>query len=160
MWQSLHNYVGGTSASCPVAAGFFSNVNAARLAAGKGSLGWVTPALYAYALLFVNDVTSGNNAQCSGAVGFYATTGWDPVTGDTGEGRTDSPTLSLTHSLTRSLAHSLTHSLAHLLTHSLTRSLTHSHTHSLTDSLTDSLIDLHTHSLIDFHAFVIICPSC
>jgi hypothetical protein len=109
VWQSLHNYVGGTSASCPVAAGFFSNVNAARLAAGKGSLGWVTPALYTYAPLFVNDVTVGNNAQCSGAVGFYATTGWDPVTGETGEGKTQSVTHSLTHSPIHSLTHSLTH---------------------------------------------------
>ena len=81
VWQSLHNYVGGTSASCPVAGGFFSNVNAARLAAGKGSLGWVTPALYTYAPLFVNDITTGNNAQCSDKLGFYATTGWDPASG-------------------------------------------------------------------------------
>ena len=81
VWQSLQNYVGGTSASCPVAGGFFSNVNAARLAEGKGSLGWVTPALYTYAPLFVNDITTGNNAQCAGAVGFYATTGWDPASG-------------------------------------------------------------------------------
>ena len=72
----------GTSASTPVAAGMFSNINAARLAAGKGSIGWINPVLYMYASLFVNDVTKGNNLD--GALcpqGFYATPGWDPTTG-------------------------------------------------------------------------------
>ena len=81
-FDSLNSLVAGTSASCPVAAGFFSNVNAARLAAGKGSIGWANPALYKYASSFIRDVTSGNNivgANCS--VGFYATPGWDPTTG-------------------------------------------------------------------------------
>ena len=40
-------YLSGTSASTPALAGFFSNINAARIAAGKGSLGWVNPVLYA-----------------------------------------------------------------------------------------------------------------
>ena len=75
----------GTSASCPVAAGIFSNINAARLAAGKGSIGWVNPVLYAKGSLFVNDITVGNNKSpnfgpvC--AEGYYATKGWDPTTG-------------------------------------------------------------------------------
>ena len=77
--------VAGTSASCPVAAAFFSNINAARLAAGKGSIGWVNPVLYAKGSLFVNDITFGNNKspirgpRC--AEGYYATIGWDPTTG-------------------------------------------------------------------------------
>jgi hypothetical protein len=77
--------MGGTSASCPVAAALFTNINAARLAAGKGSIGWVNPVLYARAASFVNDVTSGNNKSpnfgpvCS--QGYYATKGWDPTTG-------------------------------------------------------------------------------
>jgi hypothetical protein len=77
--------VAGTSASCPVAAALFTNINAARLAAGKGSIGWVNPVLYARAAYFVNDVTSGNNKSpnfgpvCS--QGYYATKGWDPATG-------------------------------------------------------------------------------
>jgi tripeptidyl-peptidase I len=80
----------GTSAAAPVVAGFFSNVNAARLAAGKGSLGWINPALYEYGSAFVNDITSGDN-KC-GALnqnriptccrqGFTAVPGWDPTTG-------------------------------------------------------------------------------
>ena len=75
----------GTSASCPVAAAFFSNINAARLAAGKGSIGWVNPVLYAKGSLFVNDITFGNNkSPVMGPVcaeGYYATIGWDPTTG-------------------------------------------------------------------------------
>ena len=75
----------GTSASAPVFGGMVSLVNAARKAAGKSSLGWINPALYAFASKFVNDITSGNNKCKVGptccAQGFYASTGWDPVTG-------------------------------------------------------------------------------
>lgn len=80
----------GTSASAPVIAGFFSNMNAARLAAGKGSVGWINPALYANPSTFVNDITFGNN-KCGGLnaskrntccrEGFFAALGWDPATG-------------------------------------------------------------------------------
>jgi hypothetical protein len=80
----------GTSASAPVFAGMLSNINAARIAAGKGSMGWANPAVYANSAQFVNDITSGNN-KCAAVnsadvvnccdQGFYATTGWDPVTG-------------------------------------------------------------------------------
>ena len=75
----------GTSASAPVAAAAFSNINAARMAIGKGSLGWVNPALYVHAASFVNDIVTGNNT-CSATApccphGFHATEGWDPATG-------------------------------------------------------------------------------
>ena len=86
----LLRLVSGTSASAPVMAGMLSNINAARIAAGKGSVGWVNPALYTNSSLFVNDITSGNN-KCAAMTGitpaicctqgYYATTGWDPVTG-------------------------------------------------------------------------------
>ena len=75
----------GTSASAPVFGGMVSLVNAARKASGKSSLGWINPALYAFAPKFVKDITSGNNKCKSGSVcceqGFYAAKGWDPVTG-------------------------------------------------------------------------------
>lgn len=81
------NWIGmaGTSASCPVVAGLISNINAARIEAGKGSVGWVTPAMYKHAAAFVNDVVVGNN-KCSATApccphGFMATQGWDPATG-------------------------------------------------------------------------------
>jgi len=76
----------GTSASAPVFAGMVSLVNAARKAAGKSSLGWLNPALYAFSSKFIlNDIKSGNN-KCNAnnlccSQGFTAAPGWDPVTG-------------------------------------------------------------------------------
>ena len=62
-----------------------SLVNAARVAAGKGGVGWLNPTLYKYSSQFSKDVTSGNNRCVEGGgccpTGFTATTGWDPVTG-------------------------------------------------------------------------------
>ena len=82
--------VSGTSASSPWAAGLLSNINAARMAVGKGSVGWVNPALYTNSSLFFNDITIGSN-KCAATVskysltccsqGYTCTTGWDPVTG-------------------------------------------------------------------------------
>ena len=78
-------YVSGTSASSPAVAGFFSSINAARFAQGKGSVGWVNPALYAHADSFVTDVTSGSTYCAADGTccpqGFSATVGWDPTTG-------------------------------------------------------------------------------
>jgi hypothetical protein len=75
----------GTSASAPVVAAFFSNINAARMAIGKGSLGWVNPALYEYGNSFINDITSGNNKCVALGTccpqGYYAGPGWDPACG-------------------------------------------------------------------------------
>ena len=78
--------VSGTSASCPVVAGMISLVNSARLAQGNSTVGFLNPALYANYPAFTNDITSGDNkcvasdATCC-SHGFYATSGWDPVTG-------------------------------------------------------------------------------
>ena len=75
----------GTSAACPVVAGFISNINAARMAIGKGSVGWINPALYAHSASFVNDIVTGNN-KCSATApccphGYEAVSGWDPASG-------------------------------------------------------------------------------
>lgn len=78
--------VSGTSASAPAVAGMFSLINAARIAEGKTSLGWLNPTLYSYYRAFTKDITSGKN-NCGVGVskccsqGFYATPGWDPATG-------------------------------------------------------------------------------
>lgn len=70
----------GTSASSPVFAGMVSLVNAARLAEGKSSLGWINPALYQLHNQFIlKDIVSGNNKwtktmECK--EGFYAVEGW------------------------------------------------------------------------------------
>jgi tripeptidyl-peptidase-1 len=75
----------GTSASAPFVAGLFSNINAQRLAIGKGSLGWINPALYQTYAQFTNDITSGDNKCVLGPIccaqGFTSVAGWDPTTG-------------------------------------------------------------------------------
>eukprot|EP01034_Spumella_vulgaris_P037099 gene37099-45768_t len=58
--------VAGTSASCPVVAGIFAQLNNDRLLANGNVLGWLNPFLY-------------ENAQ--GTTGFYALDGWDAATG-------------------------------------------------------------------------------
>lgn len=71
--------VGGTSASCPIFAGIVTLLNEARIASGKGPIGFLNPTLYAHPDAF-NDITIGSNPGC-GTGGFNATPGWDPVTG-------------------------------------------------------------------------------
>ena len=78
------NHYDGTSASAPVVAGMISLVNAARLRAGRSSVGWIHPILYASFKQFTKDVTSGDNHCAMGgccAQGFSAAPGWDPVSG-------------------------------------------------------------------------------
>lgn len=70
---------GGTSASAPIFASILNRINEERLAAGKSTVGFVNPTLYAHPEAF-NDVTKGNNTAC-GTAGFIASTGWDPLTG-------------------------------------------------------------------------------
>jgi len=73
--------VAGTSASCPVVAGIFANINNERLAAGKSPLGWLNPFIYANPQCF-NDVNDGSKNNCyAGYDGFSALNGWDPATG-------------------------------------------------------------------------------
>lgn len=83
-------YVDGTSASAPVFASMVSLVNQRRKAAGKSLMGWINPFLYHNASQFINDITVGENncgrlnssklITCCNE-GYYATLGWDPVTG-------------------------------------------------------------------------------
>lgn len=72
----------GTSASAPVVAGMFAQLNAARLAAGRPPLGFVNPAIYAAGVASsgFHDVTSGTNSN-GGQYGFPAAAGWDPCSG-------------------------------------------------------------------------------
>merc|ERR1712064_62390 len=77
--------VSGTSASSPVTAAMASLVNAKLKANGASSIGFINPTLYASGSSSFNSITSGNN-KCTASTtccsqGFYATTGWDPVTG-------------------------------------------------------------------------------
>ena len=75
----------GNSLSASIFAGFISNINAARLSIGKGSLGWINHVLYSNISTFINDITIGNNCcydhhRCCGE-GYYAGPGWDPASG-------------------------------------------------------------------------------
>ncbi|KAH9944747.1 family S53 protease [Amylocystis lapponica] len=72
--------VDGTSCASPAFASVVSLINDRLLAAGKPALGFLNPWLYSTAAGALNDVTSGNNPGC-GTDGFYAGSGWDPVTG-------------------------------------------------------------------------------
>ncbi len=73
--------VAGTSASCPVVAGIFAQLNNVRLAANKSALGWLNQLIYDNPQCF-NDVNDGSQNNCNaGTTGFSALTGWDPATG-------------------------------------------------------------------------------
>jgi len=71
--------IGGTSAAAPVFAAILTRINEERLKAGKSTVGFVNPTLYANPGAF-HDITTGNNPGCN-TNGFSAATGWDPVTG-------------------------------------------------------------------------------
>jgi len=71
--------IGGTSAAAPCFASILVRINEVRLAAGKKTVGFVNPVLYANPTAF-HDITGGTNPGC-GTVGFTAAKGWDPVTG-------------------------------------------------------------------------------
>ncbi|EPS96656.1 hypothetical protein FOMPIDRAFT_128300 [Fomitopsis schrenkii] len=71
----------GTSCSSPVSATIFSAINDARLAAGKGTIGFINPTIYTSSFMAAfNDITTGSNPGCN-TEGFYAEPGWDPATG-------------------------------------------------------------------------------
>ena len=69
----------GTSQSAPIFASIINRINEERLAAGKKTVGFLNPTLYANPQI-LNDIVSGSNPACS-VNGFDAVKGWDPVTG-------------------------------------------------------------------------------
>ncbi|KAK1765827.1 tripeptidyl-peptidase-like protein [Phialemonium atrogriseum] len=78
----------GTSASTPVMAGMIALINDARLRAGKSSLGWLNPLLYADSVRDVlTDITRGRGQGCSfgddeeDGKGWPVVEGYDCVTG-------------------------------------------------------------------------------
>jgi hypothetical protein len=82
--------VSSSAAAAATFAAMVTQLNAERAAANQTTLGFLNPALYSANGGVLRDITSGNNkcfttpnaseAQCC-ASGFYATEGWDPVTG-------------------------------------------------------------------------------
>ncbi|KAJ7200324.1 subtilisin-like protein [Mycena pura] len=74
--DGLFGLVFGTSCSAPTTASIFTMINDARIALGKGPVGFINPAIYSEPFKFAfNDITVGGNQGCG------TTTGWDPVTG-------------------------------------------------------------------------------
>ncbi|MCJ1282915.1 Tripeptidyl-peptidase sed1 [Xylographa opegraphella] len=71
--------IGGTSAAAPTFASILTRINEQRLLAGKTTIGFVNPTLYANPQV-LHDITVGNNSGC-GTAGFFAAKGWDPLTG-------------------------------------------------------------------------------
>lgn len=71
--------IGGTSLSAPVFASIITRINEERLLAGKSTVGWINPALYANPSMF-HDITEGTNPGCN-TTGFESVPGWDPLTG-------------------------------------------------------------------------------
>jgi tripeptidyl-peptidase-1 len=69
----------GTSASSPTTGSILTLINQARYDAGKSSIGFINPVLYAHPGI-LNDITEGGNQGC-GTPGFSSAPGWDPVTG-------------------------------------------------------------------------------
>lgn len=69
----------GTSASTPIVGSIISLINQQRKKAGKSTVGFINPFIYAHPELF-NDITAGTNPACN-LPGFSAVPGWDPVTG-------------------------------------------------------------------------------
>lgn len=78
----------GTSASTPIIAGMITLLNDDRFHSNKAPLGFLNPMLYQMAAekpATFKDITVGNNVCTQGGTcceyGYYAGTGWDPVTG-------------------------------------------------------------------------------
>ena len=69
----------GISASTPIFTSLINRINEMRLNAGKTSVGFIDPALYAHPEI-LNDITYGNKPGCR-TQSFSTGPGWDPVTG-------------------------------------------------------------------------------
>ncbi len=78
--------VGGTSCAAPLWAGFMALVNQQAVAAGKSTVGFINPAVYAlaqtpsYANCF-HDIVTGNNTNAVSPNLYYACPGYDLCTG-------------------------------------------------------------------------------
>lgn len=57
---------GGTSAASPVVASIIALLNDARLRAGRPTLGFLNPLIYAYAYQGFTDITAGQSDGCNG----------------------------------------------------------------------------------------------
>jgi uncharacterized repeat protein (TIGR01451 family) len=77
---------GGTSCATPLWAGFMALVNQQAIAAGKPTLGFINPPIYALAesanyTNYFHDITTGNNTSPASPTNFFAVSGYDLCTG-------------------------------------------------------------------------------
>jgi hypothetical protein len=81
-----NNFVGGTSVSSPLWAGFMALINQQGTLRGRPPVGFLNPTIYAlgkstnYAAA-MNDITTGNNTSSSSPTRFFAASGFDLCTG-------------------------------------------------------------------------------
>jgi len=80
VYNETFGTISGTSASAPLTSGIFALVNDALIAAGKPTLGFLNPWLYAVGHKGLTDIISGTSHGCN-TDGFPAVPGWDAVTG-------------------------------------------------------------------------------
>jgi hypothetical protein len=78
--------VGGTSAAAPLWAGFTALINQQAVAAGKPTVGFINPAVYAIGksanfTADFHDITTGNNTNLVSHTNFLAVAGYDLCTG-------------------------------------------------------------------------------
>lgn len=78
--------VGGTSCAAPLWAGLTALMNQQSLSAGRSTIGFLNPAIYALAkstayTTSFHDITTGNNTSRNSPTNFYAVSGYDLCTG-------------------------------------------------------------------------------
>lgn len=73
--------VKGTPTVVPLIASMIAKINEARLQAGKSTVGFINPVLYAHRKKIMRDITTGGNEGCGVDEAFPATAAWDAVTG-------------------------------------------------------------------------------
>lgn len=78
--NGIKKFTSGTSAAAPTFAAIIALLNDYQIRQQRKLLGFLNPLLYHYATEIFNDITTGHNPGCN-TTGFYATIGWDPVTG-------------------------------------------------------------------------------
>jgi len=79
-------YVGGTSAAAPLWAGYTALINQQALAAGRSTVGFINPAVYAIGkstnfTADFHDIATGNNTNASSPNNYFAVPGYDLCTG-------------------------------------------------------------------------------
>jgi hypothetical protein len=84
--NGISNMFGGTSCAAPLWAGFTALINQQAAAAGRPTVGFINPAVYAIGkstnfIADFHDITTGNNTNHVSRTNFFAVAGYDLCTG-------------------------------------------------------------------------------